>query len=313
MHTLDPDTRCYATRLLNPFQGVMMIVETTAARATSVDGVNWCIEILSQIYKTPWCSMAIHTPSERYFSYGVWSAQDGLARIPVHPSLYLEHVEQAIHDLLAQLTTLSQRIPFRLADSLELWLMDAAAQQPVALIASRLPNDVVPIVNSLQWYAAPNIDTPFRSTAFASEQVKSTTPIQPQDLLQRLIKQRCQPPYQALWIERHPDGSGDIRYNHAGKSQQQNEQLDANSFPACLLNEHWSQPEAQQLIADYLHWQAPLLLMLPLAAPRRREIEQQAQQRPLSVHTHHRLYPEVIDQRLLNKILVEAVLRKATV
>lgn len=65
-------------------------------------------------------------------------------------------------------------------------------------------------------------------------------------------------------------------------------------------------------MTDYLNWQAALLLMLPLPAQRRRELEQHAQQRPPCVHTHYRLYPDVIDKVLLNKILVEAVLRKST-
>lgn len=63
---------------------------------------------------------------------------------------------------------------------------------------------------------------------------------------------------------------------------------------------------------DYLHWQAPLLLMLPLPAERRRDLEHHAQQRPLAVQQYHRLYPEICDQAMLNKILVEAVLRKAS-
>ena len=311
MRMSSTDAHSYATRLLNPFQGVAQIVETGQARAISIDGINWRVQIRSEIYKTPWSSLAIPAQYDRFFVYGVWSQQEGLARVPIHPSLYLEHVEQSAHDLLAELSQLSRQLPFALEDTQELWLMDAAGQQPVALIGSRLPTDELPPPKQPAWHPAANADTPFISAAFAAEQAKDTIKTQTQDLLPRIIKQRCLQPYQALWIERLPDGSGCVLYNHAGKTPRRNEQFAAACFPPCLLDEHWPDSQAQQLVTDYLNWQAALLLMLPLPRQRRRELEQQAQQRPLSVHSHHRLYPDVIDKVLLNKILVEAVLRKS--
>ena len=311
MHMPKTDVRCYAARLLNPFQGVAQIVETEQARAISVDGLNWRVQIRSEIYKTPWSALAIPAQTDRFFVYGVWSHQDGLARVPIHPSLYLEHVEQAVQDLLVQLAQVSRQVPFVLADTHELWLMDASGKQPVALIGSRLPTDEIPPDKQPNWYATANADTAFTSAAFSVEQAKSTIKCQTQDFLHRIIKQRCRWPYQACWIERLPDGSGSILSNHAGKTQRRNEQLQTVLFPSCLLDEHWPDPQAQQLVTDYLNWQAALLLMLPLPAQRRRELEQQAQQRPLCVHTHYRLYPDVIDKVLLNKILVEAVMRKS--
>lgn len=313
MHMPASDARCYATRLLNPFQGVAQIVETEQARAISIDGVNWRVQIRSEIYKTPWSTLAIPAQYDRYFVYGVWSQQDGLARVPIHPSLYQEHVEQSAHDLLAQVSPGSRQVPFPLQDTIELWLMDAAGKQPVALIGSRVPGEEMPQNKQLHWYAAKNADTPFMSEAFAAEQARDTIKSPTQDILHRVIKQHCQQPFQALWIERRADGSGSVLYNHAGKSQWRDELLAAELFPSCLLDEHWQDPQARQLVADYLNWQAPLLLMLPLRPQRRGELEQQAQQRPLSVHTYHRLYPDVIDQALLNKVLVEAVMRKAVV
>jgi hypothetical protein len=306
------ESDCYAMRSLNPFQGVAQILETPQARAIGNDGLNWRIQIRSEIYKTPWSSLAIPTHYDRYFVYGVWSHTDGLARVPVHPSLYQEHVEQAVQNLLAQLSKASRRLPFPLRDSIELWLMDASATQPIALIASQLSQAEIPMHKSLHWYPTENSDTPFNSNAFAADQARATIKSQTQDLLLQLIKQRCTLPFQAFWIERHSDGSGCIVCNHTGKTSRRGELLDANAFPPCLLSEDWQVPEAQQLVTDYLNWQAPLLLMLPLPAPCRQQLEVQAQQRPLAVHTYHRLYPEVIDQALLNKILVEAVMRKAT-
>jgi hypothetical protein len=311
MHMPAADARSYAIRLLNPFQGVAQIMESEQARAISIDGINWRVQIRSEIYKTPWSSLAIPAHHDRFFVYGVWSQADGLARVPIHPSLYQDHVEQSVQDLLAQLSRAIGQLPFPLQDTVELWLMDATGKFPIALLGSHLPGDEMPTHKPINWYATENADTAFTSEAFAAEQARATIKTQTQDLLQRIIKQRCNRPYQALWIERQTDASGCVLYNHAGKSQRHYAQLDAEAFPLCLFDEHWPDPQARQLVADYLKWQAPLLLMLPLPLHRRRTLEQQAQQRPLAVHTYHRLYPEVIDQALLNKILVEAVMRKS--
>lgn len=312
MHMPAIDIRCYAKRLLNPYQGVAQIIDIGQARAISTDGINWRLQIRSEIYKAPWSSLAIPAHHDRFFVYGIWSQSEGLARIPVHPSLYQEHVEQAAQDLLAQLSAASKQLPFPLQDNIELWLMDAAGKQPVALIASLFPEDKIPSGKQLHWYPTENADTVFTSDAFAAEQARATIKSRTQDYLQRLIRQRCNFPFQALWIERQPDGSGHILYSHTGKSSRQHEYLEAEVFPPCLLDEHWPDLQSRQLVTDYINWQAPLLLMLPLPEYRRCKLEQMAQQQALSVHRYHRLYPEVIDNVLLNKILVEAVLRKAS-
>jgi len=307
------DAHCYATRLLNPFHGVAQIIENGQARAVSTDGLNWRVQIRSEIYKTPWSSLAIPTHYNRYFVYGVWSHTDGLARVPVHPSLYQEHVEQAVQDLLSQLSSVSRSLPFPLQDTLELWLMDAAGNQPIALLASQLPKDNPSVHKQLRWHPANNAETAFTSEAFAADQARDTIKCQSQDYLVRIIQQRCKVPYQALWIERQDDGSGQILHTHTGKTTRRHEQLEASEFPPCLLDDNWQEPQARQLIADYLDWLAPLLLTLPLPQQRRRELELKAQQRPLAVHRYYRLYPQVTDTTLLNKILVEAVMRQAAI
>ncbi len=39
------NTRCYAARRLNPFLGVVQVLETGTARAISVDSLNWQIQV----------------------------------------------------------------------------------------------------------------------------------------------------------------------------------------------------------------------------------------------------------------------------
>lgn len=308
----DPEIRCYATRRLNPFHGTVQIVNSGPARAISRDGVNWRIQIRSEIYKTPWSSLAIPEQQDHYFVYGGWSQQQGLARVPIHPSLYAEHVQQAVDELLQELGRVSRRLPFTLQDSRELWLMDADGEQAIALLASQLPDEAIPTQRQVHWSAMGDAEMPFTSTSFATKQAMVSFKARPQDLLNHLIKQRCKPPLRGLWLERQADGSGIVLHDHAGKPVRRNEAIAAEAFPVCLLDETWPDAEATQMVRDYLNWQAPLLLMLPLPARRRHELEQQAQRRPLVVHQFHRLYPAVSDEALLKKILVEAVLRKAS-
>jgi len=312
MPATDAEPSCYALRLLNPYQGTVQVVETESARAISNDGINWRLQLRSAIYKTPWSSLAVPTPDNRYFVYGVWSQKDGLARVPIHPSLYQDHVENTAQHLLQSLARYGRKIPFALRDVFELWLMESNGGQPVALLASQLSAEAIPRQTSLYWQPAQNTDVPFTSEAFAAEQDRATIRGQTQDLLKTVIKQRCKPPFQALWIERDVDGSGTVLSNQHGKPPRRREKLAAVEFPPCLLAEDWPSAEASRLVADYLNWQAPMLLMLPLPKTRRRELERQAQHRPLSVHGFHRLYPEITDQTLLNKILVEAVMRKSS-
>ncbi len=42
------EVRCYAVRRLNPFFGVLQVVETPTGRATTTNGLVWHIEVLSE-------------------------------------------------------------------------------------------------------------------------------------------------------------------------------------------------------------------------------------------------------------------------
>jgi len=307
----DAESHCYAIRLLNPYQGVAQIVEVDGARAVSNDGVKWRLQLRNAIYKSPWSSLAVAETDRRFFIYGVWSQQLGLVRTPIHPSLYQDHVEATAQELIQAISRYQGNVPFPLRDTLELWLIKPSSR-PVALLASSLPRATPPELHSLLWQPSPNTDRPFVSEAYRDILDRASINSPAQDLLLDLVNRRCKPPLQALWIERDANGDGTILQDHKGKRQRTPEHLPAQAFPPCLLTEDWQSAQTGQLVKDYLNWQAPMLLMLPLPPEHRRNLELQAQQRPLSVHTYHRLYPDITDKTLLNKILVEAVMRKAT-
>jgi hypothetical protein len=84
--------RCYAQRLLNPFRGVMNVIEYQAAEAVTLDGVQWDIYVRNaELVKDLAQAERVQTSDIRY---GSWSAAQGLKRGPIQPSedfLRMEH------------------------------------------------------------------------------------------------------------------------------------------------------------------------------------------------------------------------------
>lgn len=74
----------------------------------------------------------------------------------------------------------------------------------------------------------------------------------------------------------------------------------------------WTAAAEGQLVADFHHWQAPFLLTLSeLNESTRKRLEYAARDRPMAVHALHRLYPAVMDRKVINVALVEANLRRS--
>ena len=114
----------YSKRLLNPFTGMVQIIETPTARAISSDGLNWRLQIRTAIFKMPWRDLAVAHELDQYFGYGVWSQQQGLVKVPIHPTLYEEHVEEDAAALFQLIKQYGHEIPFAARDDVELWLLD---------------------------------------------------------------------------------------------------------------------------------------------------------------------------------------------
>jgi len=94
--------RCYAQRLLNPFRGVMNVIEYQAAEAVTLDGVQWDIYVRNaELVKDLAQAERVQTSDIRY---GSWSAAQGLKRGPIQPSedfLRMEHQGEVVyHHLL---------------------------------------------------------------------------------------------------------------------------------------------------------------------------------------------------------------------
>jgi hypothetical protein len=88
--------------------------------------------------------------------------------------------------------------------------------------------------------------------------------------------------------------------------------LGVDDFPELLIRETWPSAADAGLVADYIAWCAPRLLALDSLSDRTRaRLEPLACRQPLLVDTLYRLYPRVIDRSLLDRVRVEARLRRA--
>jgi hypothetical protein len=286
---LSAAARCHAVRRLNPYAGVVQIVETDAGRALSTDGANWEIQLLAD-RPAGWGSLNRDRVRQQHFRYAAWSAEEGLARFPLPPALERRALETSAARLLDALR--ERRPPFPLEDRFERWLLDAGSGEPVALLSSVARRELIPPRGSAEWHAT--------SPGVAAQP--------PFEAVESLVRTRAGRPAQARWFERGSDGGG-ICIDPGGGTA--DAALPASAFPELPLAERWTRPADYALVADYLAALAPLLLMLPMSAATRARLEAAAEARPALVERFHALYPAVIDAQRMNRLRVQARLMRA--
>jgi hypothetical protein len=125
--------RTYARRQLNPFEGVLQIAETDLARAFSVNGQIWQIQVLGARPTHTWRSSNANPPIGQFFNWAMWSQTKGLQQVNANPILNLGTMSEAGEELINQLPKV--QLLFTLQDPYECWACDHQIQ-PVALLAS---------------------------------------------------------------------------------------------------------------------------------------------------------------------------------
>jgi len=283
------EVRRYALRRLNPFRGVTQIIEIDAARALTHDGLSWELQIATE-RPAGWGSLNLGRTETLFCRFGVWTAAEGLARFPLHAAIDRNRLQQVTTRLVDVLESRNDAAAFELADRFECWLLSADTEQPLALLAAVNSREAIPERLSSRWHAAPADNESLHGLGRDAA-----------DQLERWVARRGGA---RVWFERLPDdrrrkvGAGETA---AGSGE---------AFPELLLDTHWPVAEAT-LVADYLDWLAPRLLMLPLAAATRTRLEQAAVRQVEAVAAHFRLYPQVIDQAALTAARVQAQLKAA--
>jgi hypothetical protein len=282
----------YAIRRVNPFLGVLQVIETGSSRAASANGVVWDIQIRAE--RQPlWGSLNQGNREVAWYRYGLWSEQDGLVNQPLAPHLDPQVFRQTCNHLIERIHACVERLPFRLEDSRELWLFDRDDRQPLALLAASRPGGTATFPEPKSWSAS------LGTSGLPSQRRYPET-----SALEALIRQQAGFNINKHWVTRQEDGSGLIETS--------NTRLPAAAFPAFLLVEEWPETGQVQLASGYIEWIAPSLLTLQhLDRRARARLEKCLTIQAGSVEHHWHLYPEIIDTNCVRAARVQCGLQKA--
>lgn len=299
---------CYAVRRLNPFLGVVEVIEIDGARALSMDGQHWEIQVEAERPEHTWGRETASHHVKQFFRFGDWHAEKGLSRARVNPILDLATLLDGSERMLATLQAVQSQLPFPLIDHFERWLLDDQGQ-PLALLAATTEQRFTHEIKTDRWAATPPQVTTFVAAsldAIAIANHDTDGNRHHANALERLVQLTAGPTPTCCWYERQRDGSAiALDKNHPD--------LPTEALPELPLRQHWPDAAGTALVQDYLHWLAPLLLTLDtLSETARRTLEQAARHQAQLMTDHHTLYPLILQQDVLNTARVEARLRRAT-
>ena len=284
--------RNYAIRHVNPFLGVLQVIDGRGCRALSANGVVWEIEIRAE-RQSGWGSLNRNSREVAYYRYGLWSQDDGLVTRPLPPQLDSEFFTRQCSLLIDRIRERLGQLPFKLTDTLELWLFNQDGQRPLALLASAIPGSTLPSPEPRYW-----------SSGTGADGVPSQRRYPAASQLETMVRQRAGFNIAKHWINRQDDGSGIIEAS--------NSRLPADAFPAFLLSEDWPEMEQATLARDFIEWTAPSLLTLQnLATDERTRLENSLNIQAESVEHHWHLYPEVLNENCVRAARVQCRLQKA--
>jgi hypothetical protein len=291
------EPRRYARRRINPFLGVIQVIESDDGRALSPDGCNWELQLFAE-RRVGWGSLGTST-ERRLYRYGVWSSAEGLACFPTPPTVSREEARRAAGVLVEAARASLQALPFPLLDRFELWLLDASpAGDPLAMLDAATEAEGMAARRARHWTCA-TTEAPGLGDAVRTG-------------LEGAVRYRSGQGARSAWFRREGSGEGVelTPGSGAAATAQDGRRLPAGHFPELLLSEQWTEQREQELVERYLAWAAPRLLMLPMRGETRARLERTAAAQSLVVDRFHRLYPEVMDPGLIVRLRVEAQLRR---
>lgn len=298
--------RCFSVRRVNPFEGVLQVLEMPTGRAYSTNGEVWQIQVLAERPDHTWRSFS-HAPAiEQFFNFGLWDVEGGLHRIPANPVMDIGGMTASAQAICDALERLSDRVPFALIDRYECWITDDQGQ-PVALLASSEDPALIDDIRVKRWHATRVSEHGFVSASLNGRGIPNhgeRGPRQHAAQLESLVGRTGQ---QSRWYERLEDGRG-LPLKPRGDGQP----LPASHFPPLGLKTAWDRGQDHGLVTDYIDWLAPRLLMLHhLSDSHRRQLEHAACRQAEELAAGYRLLPRVLDHRAIEAARVEARLRHA--
>ena len=286
----DPELRCYALRRLNPFLGVLQVVETPSGRASSSNGLVWDIQILTQA-PADWGSLGAANRGNAWYRYGLWSERDGLVYRPLAAHCKDRQLRRDSEHLIEQILRNLDRLPYALADRRELWLLDAEQQKPLALLHA-MPPDAIP----------PRPEPRYWTGCLGQQGVAGQRRFPDTAELESQVKTRAGFNINRTWVTWNPERTSLV----AGDSSL----MQNDGFPAFGIREDWPDREEQQRVQRYIDWAAPAFLTLPyLDDAQRTRLESSLSDQAVSIEYHWRLYPKILDKNKLIAARIKAGLQ----
>ncbi len=302
-------THYYSQRLVNPFRGILSVVETEAADAVSNDGIHWALYIhgqheLAQLNDGTQRDVAL--PDVKY---GDWSLRGGFKHAPIRNVVDHRRLDAIGAQLLAAVKFAAEQLPFPLRDHYELWLLDTQAQ-PLALLNVAVHAHERETPGNLHWRPGEAAKADFTST---HPLLADAGNVRAGQWVEDLVNQAAGTSPTAQWFQRDAKGAGHGLDGICIDAALLGRHVPADAFPRLLLATTWATPQERALLEEFLDWQAPWLLQLQnLTDTQRAHLEQIAVRRAGAVAHCHQLYPHVIDEDRITAARVEARLRETT-
>jgi len=264
----------YSLRRVNPYLGVIQVVDAGGVRAYSTDGRAWQAR---RVYD-----------GERFWS----DAQDA---VPSWSDVGRVELQRALSE--------RPSVPFALGDRFELWLLERSSGLPLALLKTcRWQRDVDEVTDP-SWRPFLPGDSGFRARAATG----GASGTYHQERLRTLVNYAARPMPAAQWFERTADGSGIGQSGLHLEAGMHGRRLPAQAFPELLVDEQWADPGDGQLVRDFHDWHAALLLAHPdLSRQTRVRLEKAACRRPERLLDSYAMLPSIIDRDAMTVAVVQA-------
>lgn len=269
----------YALRRVNPYLGMIQVIDTGAVRAYSSSGERW-------------------QPRRVYDTQQFWTASEashhcGFELLPKDALL------EAIRDRPA--------LPFPQRDRHELWLLRRDSGEPLALLRTCYWEHDREEVRDPTWRPFMPGGAHFQVASLPGGRgIPNARHCQAE--LEQLINFAARPQPSTQWFLRRDDGSGEgldgLRLDPALAGRE----LAADRFPELLVDEGcWPEDWQRSLVHAFHDSLAPLLLVHQrLSEYTRARLERAAQRTPQRLLDTYRMIPELLDTEGMTVAMVTA-------
>jgi hypothetical protein len=270
----------YALRRVNPYLGMIQVIDTGAVRAYSSRGDRW--------------------QPRRVFDAGQFATASEASHHCGFELLPKDALLAAIHNRPA--------LPFPQRDRYELWLLHRESGLPLALLRTCFWEHEREAVTDPTWSPFMPGSAHFQVVFLPRTRGASTDARHCQAELQQLVNFAARPQASTQWFLRQEDGCGlglDGLRLDAGLVGRQ---LAAACFPQLLVDESgWPEAWQRELVSAFHASLAPQLLVHQgLDAVIRARLEQAAQRAPQRLLDTYRMIPELLDSEGMTVAMVTA-------